>query len=100
MRQIGADENRKPHCGRSFTRRAWRSGGKRAAAAEVMKSAQMLWIAFKVMAAGAIPPEDAFRYAFENGADHVLAGDVQIARKILADLPKRTRAWQSPLAAI
>lgn len=76
--------------------------------AEVMKTVQKPWIAFKVMAAGAIPPEDAFRYAFENGADHVLAGmfdfeiadDVQIARKILGALPKRTRPWQAPVAAL
>jgi hypothetical protein len=31
-------------------------------------------IAFKTMAAGAIHPEDAFRYAFENGADFICAG--------------------------
>lgn len=76
--------------------------------AEVMKTVQKPWIAFKVMAAGAIPPEDAFRYAFENGADHVLAGmfdfeiaqDVQIAGKILGALPKRTRPWQAPVAAL
>jgi hypothetical protein len=60
------------------------------------------WIAFKVMAAGAIPPPDAFRYAFENGADFVLAGmfdyeiaeDVRIAAETLAKLPKRARPWR------
>jgi hypothetical protein len=60
------------------------------------------WIAFKVMAAGAIPPPDAFRYAFENGADFVLAGmfdyeiaeDVRIATETLAKLPKRARPWR------
>jgi len=60
------------------------------------------WIAFKVMAAGAIPPPDAFRYAFENGADFVLAGmfdyeiaeDVRIATETLAGLPKRARPWR------
>ena len=59
------------------------------------------WIAFKVMAAGAIPPPDAFRYAFEHGADFVLAGmfdyeiaeDVRIATETLAKLPKRARPW-------
>ncbi|MBI5387536.1 MAG: hypothetical protein HZA90_22990 [Verrucomicrobia bacterium] len=57
-------------------------------------------IAFKVMAAGAIPPRKAFQYAFDNGADFVLAGmfdwqvveDVKIAKEVLANV-KRTRPW-------
>jgi hypothetical protein len=32
------------------------------------------WIAYKVLAAGAIKPEDGFRYAFENGADFICVG--------------------------
>lgn len=32
------------------------------------------WIAFKVLAAGAIKPEEGIRYAFENGADFVCLG--------------------------
>jgi len=67
-----------------------------------MKGVEKPWIAFKVMAAGAIPPADAFRYAFENGADHVLAGmfdfeiaeDVLIANKVLTKV-KRARPWRS-----
>jgi len=70
---------------------------------EVMKQISKPWIAFKVMAAGAIPPADAFKYAFENGADHVLAGmfdfeideDVRIARKTLAAVTDRRRPWRS-----
>jgi hypothetical protein len=69
---------------------------------EVMKNVTKPWIAFKVMAAGAIPPQDAFKYVIQNGADHVLAGmfdfeiaeDVQIANKVLAET-KRTRPWRS-----
>ena len=70
--------------------------------AELMQGVQKPWIAFKVLAAGAIPPQDAFRYAFENGADFVLAGmydfeiaeDVRIASAALASLPHRVRAWR------
>jgi len=70
--------------------------------AEFMKTVGKPWIAFKVMAAGAIPPQDAFKYVIENGADHILAGmfdfeiaeDVQIANKVLAEA-KRTRPWRS-----
>ncbi|MBI4327702.1 MAG: hypothetical protein HY674_20920 [Chloroflexi bacterium] len=69
--------------------------------ADFMKTVQKPWIAYKVMAAGAIPPQEAFRHAFLNGADFVLAGmfdfemaeDVQIARTALAGLSDRARPW-------
>ena len=69
---------------------------------EVMSKVTKAWIAFKVMAAGAIPPQDAFRYVFQNGADHSLAGmfdfeiaeDVAIANQILTNV-KRSRPWRS-----
>ena len=32
------------------------------------------WVAFKVLAAGAIRPEQGFRYAFESGADFAMVG--------------------------
>ena len=60
--------------------------------ADFMKGVQKPWIAFKTMAAGAIPPRQAFRRAFGSGADFVLAGmfdfeiaeDVQIAQDAVA----------------
>jgi hypothetical protein len=47
----------------------------------VMQNVTKPWIAFKVMAAGAIPPKNAFQYALQNGADFILAGmfDFEIA---------------------
>jgi hypothetical protein len=55
------------------------------------------------MAAGAIPPKDAFKYVFENGADHTLAGmfdfeiaeDTKILDETLTNLKGRTRPWRS-----
>jgi uncharacterized membrane protein YphA (DoxX/SURF4 family) len=41
---------------------------------EFMSKRKEPWIAFKTMAAGAIHPEEAFKYAFENGADFICAG--------------------------
>ncbi len=66
-----------------------------------MKTLPQPWIAFKVMAAGAIHPEQAFRYAFENGADFICAGmydfqmveDVNIAIDVLNQDIKREREW-------
>ena len=45
-----------------------------------MNSLDEPWIAFKILAAGAIHPDNAFRYAFENGADFICVGmyDFQI----------------------
>jgi len=69
---------------------------------EIMKNVQRAWIAFNVMAAGAIPPREAFPYCFNSGADFVLAGmfdfqieeDVWIAQKALANV-KRSRPWMA-----
>ncbi|MCL4206036.1 MAG: hypothetical protein KJ000_26425 [Pirellulaceae bacterium] len=68
---------------------------------ERMQTVKKPWIGFKVMAAGAIPPLNAFRYAFSSGVDFLLAGmfdyeiaeDVRIAKSVLADLPPRPRPW-------
>ncbi|MCX6624862.1 MAG: hypothetical protein NTY38_28145, partial [Acidobacteria bacterium] len=76
--------------------------GKPQETVEFMNSVRKPWIAFKVMAAGAIPPKDAFRYSYQNGADFIVAGmfdfeiseDVGIVKEILASQPKRTRPWR------
>jgi uncharacterized membrane protein YphA (DoxX/SURF4 family) len=59
------------------------------------------WIAFKVMAAGSVKPREAFRHAFESGADYICAGmydfqmveDANIALETLAETQQRTRRW-------
>jgi len=58
------------------------------------------FIAFKVLAAGAIQPKSAFTWAFENGADFLAVGmfdfnvgaDVSILKQVLKDV-KRQRPW-------
>ena len=41
---------------------------------QYMESVDKPWIAFKILAAGAIKPKDGFKYAFENGADFACVG--------------------------
>jgi hypothetical protein len=68
---------------------------------EFMRNVKTPWIAYKVMAAGAIHPSRAFKFAYENGADFICAGmfdfqvreDVIIANKILAGPLNRQRHW-------
>ncbi len=70
---------------------------------EFMKTLKQPWIAFKTLAAGAIHPEEGFRYAFENGADFICVGmydfqlvdDVNIAADILNSDLKRERPWRA-----
>ncbi len=58
---------------------------------------------FKVLAAGAITPEDGFRWAFENGADFICVGmfdfqilkDVNITIDTLDNLSERKRPWHA-----
>jgi len=61
------------------------------------------WIAFKVLAAGAIKPQDGLIYAFNNGADFVCLGmydfqiveDVNIALETLSKITDRQRPWMA-----
>lgn len=69
--------------------------------AEFFKSIDVPFFGFKVLAAGAIIPQDGIRWAFENGADFVCLGmydfqvvnDVNITIKILENLGERIRPW-------
>jgi hypothetical protein len=66
-----------------------------------MHGVKVPWIAFKVLAAGAIPPADGFKYAFESGADFICVGmfdfqveqDVELAQKAIAESGNRKRPW-------
>jgi len=68
---------------------------------DFFKTEKKPWIAFKTLAAGAIPPRNGFTYAFENGADFITVGmfDFQIAedagvcRDVLAKTKERSRQW-------
>jgi uncharacterized membrane protein YphA (DoxX/SURF4 family) len=71
---------------------------------DFMRERKEPWIAFKTMAAGSVHPEEAFRYAFEGGADFICAGmydfqmveDCNHAVKILNDKTmKRERPWMA-----
>jgi len=66
-----------------------------------MQEVEKPWIAFKVLAAGAIRPESGFRYAYENGADFICVGmfdfqveeNVALVRKLLPEMRNRERVW-------
>ena len=70
---------------------------------EFMKTVKKPWIGYKVLAAGAVHPSEAFKFAFENGVDFVCPGmfdwqvreDVQIAKDVLATdaVKNRARPW-------
>ena len=71
--------------------------------AAFMETVEKPWVAFKVMAAGAITPRLAFPHAYRHGADFVIAGmfdfqvetDVKIAVDALPKLSNRKRPWRA-----
>jgi hypothetical protein len=75
------------------------------AVVDLMATVKKPWIAFKILAAGAIHPRAAFPYAFNSGADFILVGmfdwqveeNVKLARKVVSIITgpdsKRTRPW-------
>ena len=72
---------------------------------QFMQEVETPWIAYKVLAAGAIRPEDGFRYAFQNGADFICVGmfdwqvaeDVHVMRETMSEVRRngRERPWRT-----
>jgi len=68
---------------------------------EFMSDVKVPWIAFKILAAGAIPPQDGFQFAFDSGADFVCVGmfdfqvqqDAELTRSCVAKAGGRKRRW-------
>jgi len=68
---------------------------------EFMQGVKKPWIAFKVLAAGAISPTSGFKYAFGNGADFACVGmfdfqirdDIRIAKGLFSRGIRRRRPW-------
>lgn len=75
------------------------------AVVDFMAKVRKPWIAFKILAAGAISPRSAFPYAFNSGADFILVGmfdwqieeNVELAKRVLSvalgSNSRRTRPW-------
>jgi hypothetical protein len=70
---------------------------------EVMQKVSVPWLAFKVLAAGAISPTSGFKYALQNGADFMAVGmldfqieeDAAIFKGMYARGIKRQRPWRA-----
>ena len=66
-----------------------------------MQSVRKPWVAFKILAAGAILPRDAFPYTFRSGADFAAVGmfdfqvkeDSDLIKRVLKHLNGRKRPW-------
>jgi hypothetical protein len=79
----------------------WETTPKQTAA--FMQTVSKPFVAYKVLAAGAILPQDGFEYAFANGADFISVGmydfqiaeDVNITKKLFAKKLERARPWHT-----
>ncbi|HDS08330.1 MAG TPA: DoxX family membrane protein [Bacteroides sp.] len=68
-----------------------------------METLEKPWVAFKTLAAGALRPEDAFPYAFSQGADFICVGmydfqiieDVNTTLAALENVQDRKRPWRA-----
>ncbi len=68
-----------------------------------MRTVTQPWIAFKVLAAGAIYPRQAFPYAFKSGADFIAVGmfdfqikeNCELAAKVVRGTQSRERPWRA-----
>ena len=68
---------------------------------DFMQDVKVPWIAFKVLAAGAIPAEEGLEFAYNSGADFICLGmfdfqvkqDAELARKTIAESRNRKRSW-------
>ena len=68
---------------------------------EFVERATVPVMGYKILAAGAIKPEDGFHWAFKNGADFICVGmfdfqlvnDINVTIDTLKNLQGRTRAW-------
>lgn len=71
--------------------------------ATFMETVDKPWIAFKVLAAGAIHPRFGFSHAFKNGADFICVGmfdfqvaaNAQLVRDLLRKIKTRQRPWRA-----
>jgi len=68
---------------------------------DFFKNCKIPWIGYKILAAGAIRPEDGFKYAFESGADFICVGmfdfqvieDANVVSNTLNSGLNRERKW-------
>ncbi len=73
------------------------------ATAQFMATVQKPWIAFKVLAAGAIRPKQGFSFAMRNGADFICCGmfdfqvceDVKLVKDTVRRNQDRPRPWMA-----
>jgi uncharacterized membrane protein YphA (DoxX/SURF4 family) len=68
-----------------------------------MERLEQPWIAFKILAAGALQPKDSFPFAFKSGADFICVGmydfqvveNVNLVNDVLAGTIERKRPWRA-----